>query len=618
MKHIFKGLLAFILPALYAGNISAQQLVSTDVQTLQKGKLETTVSKAAAYNQVIYAVQITNKTGKDQNIQQVNLTVNAGKLIPNGTTYMIGADEMQENKGQMARLVTGVPANKDYSNMFVMFKLGEADYQLVGMVSWRTFLCKVSAKNGLVNIAGDGDSKLITAGKSADFDKVIVLKDKSWQSLLSRYADALVKENRIKTPPKVTWTGWSTWDYYAQKFDNEDVYKNIKALQELNVKPNIIQIDGGWWKQRGDYFDVRDNIVGGIKAVVEKIHQDGYKAGLHFDGFRASAGAKIAKEHPEYFLHNADGSLVELGRDVISKDPLIIWDYSHPGALAYIRSVMKNAKENWKIDYFKIDFMRQGLTKGISHLPVTNVERFRMGVKAMKEGMGSNVYFLGCSSNFGTLVGLADANRMGADIQPNYRDVRSRAKHTSGSYYMQGKVWNVDPDYLVVRNKDEMDGKGAKKPTLSVDQAAMWANYVSVYGNDRFNSDDITLLKPEKKQLIQSCMAKPFFDKVIPMDMWDHYKTETDAPCFYLAKNDNGTICIGLFNWDNTDAVFNVNGFTQNASLKAFDGSMEVKVMNGRFSIPLKGVHSVLLQYKGKESFETLSAKLKLVQSVHN
>lgn len=591
----------------------AQALVKAQAETLEGNPgIAVSIQEEKIAGGEMYSFGLHNTTGADQKLRQISVSLQPDKKIPDGIPYMIGADEMQDPDGQMAQLLTGVPAENDYSNMYVMVRWTPKDYLLVGMISWRVFLCKVSLQNGSVQVRGDGDHKLLASHQQIPFEKIVVLKDSSWQDLLERYARVLVKENRVSSPRHILWKGWSTWDYYAQKFSSADVEANTGALREMQAHPNIIQIDGGWWKQRGDYLDggVRDNLDGGIKGVVERIHQAGYKAGLHFDGFRASEGAKIVKMHPEYFIHKQDGSLMELGRDAITKDPLVFWDYSQPGATDYIRKVMENARQNWKIDYFKIDFMQQGLYKGVSHLPVTNVERFRMGIEAMKKGMGPKVYFLACSSNFGTMVGLAEGMRMGGDIHPDYFHVRSRVKHTSGNFYLQNQVFNADPDYLVVRGSGETDEKEAKKPTLTYDQAAMWSLYVSIYGNARFNSDNLTLLGSQKKDLIRNCFDLPYFTKTIPLDIWDHYKTETDAPSFFLAKAEDGTIGIGLFNWSEGDQTFTIGGFAEGAQLKEFNGQLTAAVREGKLSLPLQGTHAVLMRYEGKESFETLRHKL--------
>jgi alpha-galactosidase len=321
------------------------------------------------------------------------------------------------------------------------------------------------------------------------------------------------------------------------------------------------------------------------------------------------------KEHPEYFIHDDKGDLLVQGKDPVTKDYLVYWDFSHPGAQKYIEDVMKNARENWKVDYFKIDFMRNGLvTKGKSYLPVTNVERYRMGIMAMRRGI-KNKYFLACSPNFGVNIGLIEATRTGPDIDPTYDAVKIRAQHNSGSYYFSNKIYNCDPDYLVLRSKEESNSKDGKTPTLTYEQGGMWTNFVSIFGNVRLESDELSLISEEKKMLIKKSFAMPFFERTIPIDFWDHYKTDSDAPNFYLAKGENGEICLGVFNWDTNNAAFEISGFTSPASFNEFSGPTSFKTLNNKLDIPLKGVKSVLLKYDGQQTFDQLRKQLKITAS---
>ncbi|NDD93144.1 hypothetical protein EBZ37_13830, partial [bacterium] len=73
----------------------------------------------------------------------------------------------------------------------------------------------------------------------------------------------------------------------------------------------MVQIDGGWWTERGDYQSVRPDLLpGGIKEIVRRIASEGKTPGIHFDGFRGDANSEIYKAHPEYFLHDQDGELI--------------------------------------------------------------------------------------------------------------------------------------------------------------------------------------------------------------------------------------------------------------------------------------------------------------------
>lgn len=612
-KNFIKSIFVFTA-ILFFNKVIFAQKTNVEIASVQNGSFKNIITKKGNAGNIEYTVNLSNTSKTSQNLTSININFTPDKLIADGTQFMVGADEMMRHEGNMLQQQTGMPLRSKNNNMYMMFKNSATDYMLVGVISWRTFLCSIYPENGTVHIEADGDNKLIKGDGSFPFEKFVCLHDASWQNLLDRYATMIAVENKVPAPPKIQWKGWATWDFYRQYFTADAVDRNIKDITGLNVKPNIIQIDGGWWKQRGDYFDVRENLPGGIKAIAKKIHKAGYKAGLHFDGFRASEGSNIVKQHPEYFVHTAEGKLLELDRDKVTNDPQVVWDYSHPGAQQYITSVMKNARENWKIDYFKIDFMRQGLTKGANYLPVTNVERYRMGINAMRKGI-QNAYFLACSPNFGVNIGLVEATRTGPDIDPDYEAVKIRAEHNSGSYYFAQKLYNCDPDYLVVRSAAESNKEDRKKPSLTYDQAQMWSNFVSIFGNVRLASDELNLLKDEKKKILVKTFDMPFFTTCIPVDLWSHYKTDSDAPNLYLAKTADGIICLGVFNWDDKDASFTISGFKNESSFKEFSGDKAWQTNNNSLSISLKGIHSVLLKYNGKESFEKLKEELMLSAS---
>lgn len=610
---VYKQLAFLIANFLFVSLGFAQSISSAEVEvtTMQKGQVVAKVSRTLIPGGEVYTVDLSNQSGKDQNLSWIDVTVKPASVIPANTTYMVGSDEMLRHEGDMYRLQTGEPVHNKNNNTYLLFRNNDSGYLLIGVITWRTFLCQLFEDAGIVHVNGDGDNKLLQGRGKLQFEKIVCLRSASWQDILENYANLIAAENNVPMPPKVSWKGWASWDYYRQYFTPDAVKRNTEEMTKLNAGVNIIQIDGGWWKQRGDYFASRDNLPGGIKALVENIHKAGYKAGLHFDGFRASSGATIVKEHSEYFVHTTSGSLLELDRDKVTGDPLVVWDYSHPGAQQYITAVMRNAREAWGVDYFKIDFMRQGLSKGVNHLPVTNVERYRMGIKAMKKGI-KDVYFLACSANFGVNIGLVGATRTGPDIDPAYESVVERAQHNSANYYFAPKLYNCDPDYLVVRSAAESDSTDRKKPSLSYDEAEMWSNYVSIFGNVRLASDELRLLSQEKKGLIKKTFSMPFFERTIPMDWWDHFTTENDAPSFYLAKGSDGTICLGLFNWEDEQKTFSISGFKTGATLKELGGAKTLHTVAGSVSCSLKGVHSVLLQYRGKESFDFLRKSLKL------
>lgn len=373
----------------------------------------------------------------------------------------------------------------------------------------------------------------------------------------------------------------------------------------------MVQIDGGWWTERGDYQSVRPNLLpGGIKEIISRVTSEGKIPGIHFDGFRADENSEIYKAHPEYFLHDLDGKLiVEVNNKGDKVMRYIYFDYSHPGARAHIADCIKNMKDNWGIRYFKVDFMRYGLkndtlaknkkAKGIKafDFTITSVERFRLAMKTMREAMGPDTYFLGCSAVFGPCIGFVDGMRTGGDIHPRYVAFPERSLANLGNFYLNGKVWNGDADYLVYREAADEDATVSQEDvkhggSLTLNEAQMWADFNKLYGTARLSSDNLMTLRPERQALVKEVFQYPAMDETVPLDLWQHGKNKGDGFDLVLARKGE-EIYLGVFNWGDKPKEY---------ALQAFGKAEPVK---------LDGRHSVILKYEGKDSFAQLCGKMK-------
>jgi alpha-galactosidase len=265
-------------------------------------------------------------------------------------------------------------------------------------------------------------------------------------------------------------------------------------------------------------------------------------------------------------------------------------------------------KENWGIRYFKVDFMRYGLEKDIkaankqvksikAHDPtITSVERFRLGMKTMREAMGSDTYFLGCSAVFGPCIGFVDGMRTGGDISPRFDAFPERSLANLGHFYLSGKVFNGDADYLVFRAAADEDEKVSKENvkhggSLTMSEAQMWADLNKLYGNFRVSSDNLMTLRPERQALVKEVFAYPPMDETVPLDVWKRATNKGDGFELVLARQGK-EIYLGVFNWSDAPKEY---------ALSAFGKPMPVK-LNGR--------HSIILKYDGKDSFAQLCHKL--------
>jgi alpha-galactosidase len=504
----------------------------------------------------------------------------------------------------------GSQTKKSSSHMYEMLRLSEGEYLFAGSLSWRIFLPNFTLKDGAFEIWSDGEGKQLKPGQTIQYEQIVLKRSDDWLALLDQFGAAIAVENGISKLKPADYKGWATWDYYGRVFTDKDVYKNMDALNKLAPEANMVQIDGGWWIERGDYQTVRSDLPGGIKAIVSRIKSEGKTPGLHFDGFRGDAASEVCKAHPEYFLHDQDGKMIVEVKEMPDRVmKYTYFDYSHPGARAHIAECIRNMKENWGVTYFKVDFMRYGLENDIkakskhvksfkAHDPtITGVERFRLGMQAMREAMGPDSYFLGCSAVFGPCIGFVDGMRTGGDIHPRYQAFPERSLANLGNFYLSGKVFNGDADYVVFREAIDEDETVSQEDvkhggSMTLNEAQMWADLNKIYGTARLHSDNLVTLRPERQALVKEVFQYPAMDETVPLDLWKHGKNKGDG--FELALARKGKeVYLGVFNWGDTPKEYDVTAFGKSEPVK------------------LEGRHSVILKYDGKDSFAQLCEKLK-------
>ena len=554
------------------------------------------------------AITLSNEGKEPLTIEKITVRIPLAEKLTKDQELIYGGSCM----GRTPLLIenVGSQTKKSSSHMYEMLRLSEGKYLFTGSLSWRIFLPNFTLKDGAIEIWSHGEGKQLKPGQTIQYEQIVLKRSDDWLALLDQFGAAIAVENGISKLKPADYKGWATWDYYGRVFTDQDIYKNMDVLNKLAPEANMVQIDGGWWIERGDYQTVRPNLPGGIKAIVSRIKSEGKTPGLHFDGFRGDAASEVCKAHPEYFLHDQDGKMIVEVKEMPDRVmKYTYFDYSHPGARAHIAECIRNMKENWGVTYFKVDFMRYGLENDIkakskhvksfkAHDPtITGVERFRLGMQAMREAMGPDSYFLGCSAVFGPCIGFVDGMRTGGDIHPRYEAFPERSLANLGNFYLSGKVFNGDADYVVFREAIDEDESVSQEDvkhggSMTLNEAQMWADFNKIYGTARLHSDNLVTLRPERQALVKEVFQYPAMDETVPLDLWKHGKNKSDGFELVLARK-GGEVYLGVFNWGETPKEYDVAAF----------GKAEPVKLDGR--------HSVILKYDGKDSFAQLCEKLK-------
>jgi alpha-galactosidase len=143
---------------------------------------------------------------------------------------------------------------------------------------------------------------------------------------------------------------WCAWGY-GRKIKPSQIYNALPIVKKLGF--TWVTLDDGWQTAQGDWFLQPQKFPNGdadMKALVDKIHAEGFKAQLWWAPLAADPGTKLVTQHPEMLLLNADGS----------KQKISYWNSwylcpADPAVVAYHQAIVRKAIGEWGFDGLKLD-----------------------------------------------------------------------------------------------------------------------------------------------------------------------------------------------------------------------------------------------------------------------
>jgi len=150
--------------------------------------------------------------------------------------------------------------------------------------------------------------------------------------------------------PDVTAPAWSNRAPYA-KWDKQYILDRLPFLRKYGIK--WIHFGDPWQDNMGNYgaserFESEED----LQAFVQYLHDEGFYVTAFFSDLVVEESAEVAQNHPEYFVHNADGSLLKVqsfGRDCLALCP------SYLPARAFIRQAAEKLAGYYGFDGVKND-----------------------------------------------------------------------------------------------------------------------------------------------------------------------------------------------------------------------------------------------------------------------
>ncbi len=253
-----------------------------------------------------------------------------------------------------------------------------------------------------------------------------------------------------------------TWYFYELNVTYEDVKTNLEIMKDSHLPYDVFQVDEGWEVTLGEY-EPNEKFPVSMKALAEEIKEAGFIPGIWSSPFVAHETASVWKEHPDWILKDKDGNpyLFPMNGTVY-----YVFDITDDSTCEYFNALYHKFTFDWGYTYHKLDFTRAAVIyedADFHDKRITLAQAYYRAVKAIREGMGEEAFFLMCGGLYDPIIGLVDAQRTGSDvlsmwssnINKNGKTAPYTIRQSAMRYYMN-RWWANDPDALMVRQNKEM------------------------------------------------------------------------------------------------------------------------------------------------------------------
>src|SRR5256885_13294731 len=161
----------------------------------------------------------------------------------------------------------------------------------------------------------------------------------------------------------------------------------------------------------------------------------------------------------------------------------------HDALPIWLFDLARRAVQTWGYDYLKIDFLLWA-TAGDAHFGgLTHAEAYRKGLSAIRDGMGTEAFLLGCGAPLQHAVGYVNGMRIGTDVDASWGGIQAPARAAGFRSFYHRAAWLNDPDCLLVR------------PPLSAAEAQVWTAIVAVCGGVTLLSEHLPKIPPARLSL---------------------------------------------------------------------------------------------------------------------
>jgi alpha-galactosidase len=347
---------------------------------------------------------------------------------------------------------------------------------------------------------------------------------------LEIYASAVGKSSHARNSAALN--GWCSWFYTLAQVSEAEVIANTEYAAK-HLKPfglEYIQIDEGYQRWHGDWQG-NQRFPNGMKWLADQIKSYSFKAGLWISPYVISEPTEIFRNHKDWLVKRADGSLQRVGNwtePPADEDPKrYCLDVTHPGAAQWLHDLIDMIVNEWGYEMIKIDFVAWSILSAERYYDPTlsSAQVYRKGMEIMRNAAGDKCHILECGPGAIT-VGLIDSMRIELDVNYGFNaiawstyftDPFCSASAAAKRYYFHKRTWINDVDHVCLH-------------LLNNQQSEAVATIIALSGGNMISGDRLTQLDLYKLQIIQR-ITPSLRTAATPIDLFD-----SDMPSAFALK----------------------------------------------------------------------------------
>jgi alpha-galactosidase len=208
------------------------------------------------------------------------------------------------------------------------------DSVLLGFTSARRFIGRFYLRPGRLDIVVDTEGLTLQPGERWSLEELLVTTGPRRPDLLARLATRIAEHHpplRFPSPP----AGWCSWYCFGPKVTATQVLENLDVIAKQIPPLQYVQIDDGYQPAMGDWLETGQVFGGDVQGVLKAIRTRGFQPAIRVAPFIAETGSRLFREHPDWFMRDADGKPLSSNAVTFGgwrRGPWYALDGTHPDA----------------------------------------------------------------------------------------------------------------------------------------------------------------------------------------------------------------------------------------------------------------------------------------------